>query len=185
MFYSSDANRATNVNTTLTYAGGTRNYLIDQTALGNQWRWLDTLTLAANSTVSFTIAAAGTNGFVIADAFRLRPVQCETCSSVSLDINFDGFPAQTSWNITDASGNIVANSGNYNGINGNTNLTENACLSDGCYTLTFYDAINNGMCPFRAVASSSGTFITPGTLILLCWQQAVVVLGVSKFVHFV
>jgi len=44
-------------------------------------------------------------------------------------------------------------------------LLENSCLPDGCYTLNFYDSVNNGMCPFRATASSLGTFITPGTLI--------------------
>lgn len=89
------------------------------------------------------------------------------CASVDLDIRFDGFPSQTSWDITDANGNVVASSGGtYSGQSGNTtlNLTP-ACLPDGCYDLTFYDALNNGMCPFRATASSAGTFITPGTLI--------------------
>ncbi len=86
------------------------------------------------------------------------------CATVDLDIRFDGFPAQTSWEITDANGTIVA-SGDGNGAIANGSLVENTCLSDGCYTLNFYDAINNGMCPFQSTASSSGTFITPGTLI--------------------
>jgi len=89
------------------------------------------------------------------------------CASVDLDIRFDGFPSQTSWEITDASGNVVASSGGtYSGQAGNSllNLTP-ACLPDGCYDLTFYDGVNNGMCPFRATASSQGTFITPGTVI--------------------
>ncbi len=87
------------------------------------------------------------------------------CATVDLDISFDGFPAQTTWNITDANGNIVAAGGTYGGQSGNSSLTENACLADGCYTLTFFDSVNNGMCPFQSTASSSGTFITPGTLI--------------------
>ena len=89
------------------------------------------------------------------------------CASVDLDIRFDGFPAQTSWEITDDNGNIVAASnGTYSGQSGNTTLNFSpACLPDGCYDLTFYDALNNGMCPFRATASSAGTFVTPGTLI--------------------
>jgi len=89
------------------------------------------------------------------------------CASVDLSISFDGFPNQTSWDIKDAGGNVVASSGGtYSSQAGNSmlNLTP-ACLTDGCYDLTFYDAVNNGMCPFQSNASSSGTFITPGTLI--------------------
>ena len=90
------------------------------------------------------------------------------CASVDLDIRFDGFPFQTSWEITDANGNVVASSGGtYTGQPANSllNLAPVACLPDGCYDLTFNDLINNGMCPFRSTASSLGTFITPGTVI--------------------
>jgi len=34
-------------------------------------------------------------------------LQAQSCAAVDLDIRFDGFPAQTSWNITDASGTVV------------------------------------------------------------------------------
>jgi len=84
---------------------------------------------------------------------------------LDLAINFDGTPAQTSWEIIDVNNNVVASGGNYGSNSSNSSLTEAACLPDGCYDLVFYDSVNNGMCPFRAVASSSGTFITPGTLI--------------------
>ena len=95
--------------------------------------------------------------------YRFAPAPC--CATVDLDIRFDGFPAQTTWNIADAGGNIVASSSSYSGTPANSFLTENTCLPDGCYTLNFSDALGNGMCPFRATASSAGTFITPGTLI--------------------
>ncbi len=106
------------------------------------------------------------------------PVSCEipvtadfacsgtACAPVDLDILFDGFPSQTSWEILDAGGAVVASSGGtYSGTNGNTTVSESSCLFDGCYTLNFNDAIGNGLCPFRATASSLGTFITPGTII--------------------
>lgn len=93
-----------------------------------------------------------------------------TCAGVDLDINFDNSPTQTSWEITDASGAVVASSGgNVYGTslsNSNLSLPNITCLPDGCYDLNFYDSVNNGMCPFRATASSGGTFITPGTLIV-------------------
>lgn len=87
-----------------------------------------------------------------------------SCASVDLGINFDGFPTQTSWDITDDNGAVVA-SGDGSGQIGNGSTIENACLPDGCYTLNFYDSVSNGMCPFQSTATSSGTFITPGTLI--------------------
>ncbi len=93
----------------------------------------------------------------------------ETCAGIDLDIRFDGFPTQTSWNITDANGNVVASSGgNVYGsglISSNLALPDIACLPDGCYDLNFYDTVGNGMCPFQSTAVSSGTFITPGTLV--------------------
>jgi len=89
------------------------------------------------------------------------------CAAVDLDILFDGFPGQTSWDITDNSnGSIVTMGGTYNSQPGNSNLsTSPACLPDGCYTLNFYDALGNGMCPFQSSAVGVSTFITPGTLI--------------------
>ncbi len=89
------------------------------------------------------------------------------CAAVDLDIFFDGFPAQTSWDITDDNnGGIVASGGSYGNQPGNSTLsTSPACLPDGCYTLNFYDAVGNGMCPFQSSAVGVSTFITPGTLI--------------------
>ncbi len=90
---------------------------------------------------------------------------CATaCANVDLDIQFDGFPAQTSWEILDNTGAVVA-SGNGSGSLANGTTTQSTCLSDGCYTLNVNDSASNGMCPFQSTASSLGTFITPGTLI--------------------
>jgi len=90
------------------------------------------------------------------------------CANVDLSILFDGFPGQSSWDIVDANGVVVASSGgNYGGQGANSTLNINpaACLADGCYTFNFYDSLGNGTCPFRSTASAVGTFITPGTLI--------------------
>jgi len=91
---------------------------------------------------------------------------CAACASVDLDIQFDSFPAQTNWDITDVNGNVVAFGGTYGNQAGNSNLNLSAaCLPDGCYNLNFYDTFNNGMCPFQSSAIGVSTFITPGTLI--------------------
>lgn len=91
---------------------------------------------------------------------------CSACASVNLDILFDGFPGQTSWDISDSNGSIVASGGSYSSQAGNSTINISpACLPDGCYDLNVYDALNNGMCPFQSSAVGVATFITPGTLI--------------------
>jgi len=113
----------------------------------------DTQTIAANGSVC--VACAGT----------VDNTAC--CANVNLSIFFDGFPNQTSWDITDANGNVVAASGTYSGQSANSTLNINpvVCLTDGCYDLNFYDSLNNGMCPFQSSGVGVSTFITPGTLI--------------------
>jgi len=97
-------------------------------------------------------------------------LQCDgaaSCAAVDLDIFFDDFPSQTSWDIVDANGSTIASSnGTYGNQTGNSNLSvQPGCLPDGCYTFTMYDGLNNGMCPFQSTATGVSTFITPGTLI--------------------
>jgi len=89
-----------------------------------------------------------------------------SCANFDLVILFDGFPNQSSWEIVDVSDNsVIASGGTYAGMPGYSTLTETACLLDGCYTLNFYDTLGNGTCPFNSIATSAGTFITPGTVI--------------------
>lgn len=107
------------------------------------------------------------DNIMVAPITLTQQTNCPSCAGVDLNINFDLSPTQTSWEITDASGNVVASNSAY-GVdlaNSNLALSNVTCLPDGCYDLAFYDSVNNGMCPFRAIASSSGTFTTPGTLI--------------------
>jgi len=87
------------------------------------------------------------------------------CAAVDLSFQFDGFPAQSSWEIFDANGVSVASSNGYGSQPANSSIIENECLLDGCYTLEVYDALGNGMCPFQSSAVGASTFITPGTLI--------------------
>jgi|GEM_PF-332912 len=82
------------------------------------------------------------------------------CAGIDLDINFDGDPQQTSWEITDASGTVVQSSGGavYGTGLANTNLQlpDVTCLPDGCYDLTFMDSGNDGMCPRRTTTVLTG-----------------------------
>lgn len=74
---------------------------------------------------------------------------CQTgCSDneVSLTLNFDNYPEETSWAITNAAGNTVASGGTYGSQADGSTLTEDLCLVDGCYDLTISDSYGDGMC---------------------------------------
>jgi len=62
--------------------------------------------------------------------------------TVSLTINFDNYPGETSWEIIDASSTVVASGDNYSGSSHN----ENVCLSSGCYDFVIYDSYGDGIC---------------------------------------
>jgi len=112
-----------------------------------------------------SVSCAATNYPACGEANQVGACISAACANVNLDILFDNFPGQTSWNIVDASGTIVASGSNYGSLPGNSTTTESTCLPDGCYTLQVNDAFNNGMCPFQSSAEGVATFVTPGTLI--------------------
>ncbi len=88
---------------------------------------------------------------------------CAACAPLDLTFNFDATAQQTSWQILDANGALLSAGGAYN--QGDNSAIESVCLPDGCYDLVVSDSANNGMCPFRSTASSTGLFVTPGTVI--------------------
>ena len=70
--------------------------------------------------------------------------QCDA-NEVTLSLTFDSYASETSWEITDGSGAVIASaaSGSYTG----GSVDETLCLLDGCsYTLTMSDVYCDGMC---------------------------------------
>jgi hypothetical protein len=51
---------------------------------------------------------------------------------VTVTINLDNYPEETSWTITNASGSVVASGGTYGSQPDGSTVTINECLSDGC-----------------------------------------------------
>ncbi len=65
------------------------------------------------------------------------------CPDLTLNISFDDFPEETSWEVTNDAGNIVASGSMYGG---QTSYSEDLCLPDGCYTFTIFDVYADGIC---------------------------------------
>jgi hypothetical protein len=66
--WTQNANRANNTPVTLTYSGGTSNYVINQQINGAVWNPLGTFPFQAGTAGNILTENAGTTGFVIADA---------------------------------------------------------------------------------------------------------------------
>lgn len=68
-------------------------------------------------------------------------------------IVMDSYGSETSWEITDESGQVIHTGGNYaepspwgdDGTNG-VAIQELICLADGCYTFTIFDEFGDGIC---------------------------------------
>jgi len=68
------------------------------------------------------------------------------CTDVVVTINLDNYPEETSWNIADGSGSIVASGGRYTNQADRSTVTITECLDDGCYTFTILDSYGDGIC---------------------------------------
>lgn len=99
---------------------------------------------------------------------------CVPCSTSCTDnelvisITFDNFPEETSWSLTNSSGQTVA-SDSYSTSNADgSTVSEDLCLPDGCYTFTINDAFGDGMCctygnGSYSVSDSSGVLVSGGS----------------------
>jgi len=75
-WWTAGSNRATNATYTVTNAQGSAAVPVNQQASGGTWNLLGTFTLAPGSTDTITLTDQA-NGYVIADAIRLVPVQVQ------------------------------------------------------------------------------------------------------------
>lgn len=64
--------------------------------------------------------------------------------ALSIALQTDNYPSETSWEILDDQGNSVLQGGNYNSAN--TLFTQNVCLDTGCYVFHIYDEWGDGIC---------------------------------------
>lgn len=65
---------------------------------------------------------------------------------LTLAITLDNYGSETTWNLKNASGEVVAAGGPYaDGANG-TVMRETICVESGCYTLSILDAYGDGLC---------------------------------------
>lgn len=64
-------------------------------------------------------------------------------ANLTLSLTTDNYGSETSWNLTDANGNVVESGSGYAN---NTSYTFNWTLADGQYTFTINDSYGDGIC---------------------------------------
>ncbi len=90
------------------------------------------------------------------------------CVATTLTITFDDYPAETSWDIKDNGGTVVASGGTYGSQAKRSTLTVPNCLPAGCYTFTMKDSYGDGMCcsygngSFSLKQDSNGSVLASG-----------------------
>jgi hypothetical protein len=83
-----------------------------------------------------------------------------TDNEVTVTINLDNYPEETSWTITNDAGSVVASGGTYGAFPDGSTVTEDLCLVDDCYTFTINDSYGDGIC----CAYGSGSYtVTDGS----------------------
>lgn len=63
--------------------------------------------------------------------------------TITIQLSTDKYASETSWDLKDSSGNVVASGSNYKN---QTSYTINECVKPGCYTFTIKDSQSDGMC---------------------------------------
>ncbi len=66
--------------------------------------------------------------------------------SYKVQVTLDEYGSETSWELYDASNNLVASGGPYEDGQEGQVKTKNVDLEDGCYEIDLYDAFGDGMC---------------------------------------
>lgn len=84
---------------------------------------------------------------------------------LTLSITFDNFPEETSWTITNSTNNVVASGGGYNNQPNGSTITEDICLTDGCYSFNIFDSDGDGICCSAGNGSYSLLEVASGTVL--------------------
>jgi hypothetical protein len=75
-----------------------------------------------------------------------------TAGNVTIEIDTDNWPDETSWAVTDSSGAVVASGGPYNNpADDFTTIVVNVTLGAGSYTMTLNDSYGDGGSTFRVI----------------------------------
>ncbi len=100
----------------------------------------------ANNTGSVCFDLARVNGQVEVDVVGNGCNPNTNCSEVTLTLNLDNYPEETSWEIRNNNNVAVATGGTYGNQPDGSTVTQVICLEDGCYDFIINDSYGDGIC---------------------------------------
>ncbi|NND94253.1 MAG: T9SS type A sorting domain-containing protein [Flavobacteriales bacterium] len=87
----------------------------------------------------------GTDGYAPNDSFS-SDFEVVEGSSITVSIQVDNYGNETTWDIQDENGTVVASGGPYPGNANGTVFETDVCLSNDCFEFTIYDSYGDGIC---------------------------------------
>ncbi|CAM3822165.1 MULTISPECIES: M4 family metallopeptidase [Flavobacterium] len=119
---------------------------------GNSWlsASVDLASYAGNTVRLRFVGTTGSTwqGDIAVDdvALSTGTVTDPTCTNVNINLTFDNYPEETSWQILNASNQVVESGGTYGSQADGSSLTITKCLTAGCYTFKINDSYGDGIC---------------------------------------
>lgn len=89
------------------------------------------------------------------------------CTDIRISITLDNYPKETSWDLFNNNGVVIASSNGHLGQNPDgITLDWDFCLDDGCYYFTIYDSYGDGICcdPFYGNGSYTVSNLNTGSI---------------------
>lgn len=84
------------------------------------------------------------SGVVYDDTVTIEYFKEIVCNDFLVTVVTDTYGGETTWEITNESGEVVAEGGPYENVTGGGTYSSDVYLDDGCYTFTIYDSYGDG-----------------------------------------
>ncbi|WP_234859272.1 S8 family serine peptidase [Aquimarina aquimarini] len=123
--------------------------------------------LTANTTYQFSVKAkdAAGNQSAASNTISATTTGVPSTYEVKLRITFDNYPQETSWEIKNASNQVVHSGGTYGSQPDGSTLNITKTLDTGCYTLVFKDSFGDGICCAYGNGSYELTNVASGAVL--------------------
>lgn len=112
---------------------------------------------AENVELTFSLSTTDDNNANNETALSVSLEKINSTTTWTMELLTDCYPAESSWDIYDEDGNIVASGGNFV-QEYNTYIDEVELPSEGCYSIAFNDSYGDGLFGTSAQCTADGNF---------------------------
>ncbi|MEM1324054.1 MAG: S8 family serine peptidase [Bacteroidota bacterium] len=161
-----------------TLSSVTINYQLNGGAV-NTFNWTGSLASGSSTTVTlptisfgsgsytFEVSTSNPNGTTDTNASNDDASSSFSAGTngLTLTIVLDNYPEETSWDVRDSGGSVIASGGTYGSQPDGSTVIESLCVADGCFDFNIYDSYGDGICCAYGSGSYSLTDDASGTVL--------------------